>query len=41
MRTIKLYSEQTEQYKDGEVVVFRVRKENVEGHDKTILEETS
>jgi len=40
MRTISIFA-QAKEYKDGEVVTFRVKKKNVEGHDKMILEEVS
>jgi len=40
MRTITLYMP-AEEYKNGEVVVFRVKKTSVEGRPKAVLEEVA
>jgi hypothetical protein len=40
MRTITFFKD-SDKYRDGEVVVFRVRKTSVEGRDKIIMEETT
>lgn len=42
MRTIKILSRShIELYRNKEVVVFRVKKDNIEGHDIMILEEVA
>lgn len=38
MRSITLFAD-AKQYKDGETIIFRVKKVDAEGRDKIILEE--